>query len=161
MNIYFEFYEIMVAGLYRFLSPKDRMGIAFGTIGGAINGSIFSYLTIPFGSLISILSGYMYGKYTSQEDLEKQIVDILLPIVGVAGLALLSKFISKLCLISVTENVVLKIRQGYFSSILRRDIAWADDQNAGELISRYTKYVFTFTLEWSSYSHYSCHAYVL
>lgn len=119
--------------------------MVIGTLGATVFGGMQPGQFIIFGSLTDDFVDYGRCKLTVNctdlPDIEDSTRTIAYWYIGIAHVILISGYLMMACWGLASERQNHKIRLEVFRSILRQDIAWFDNHDAGELNSRLVEYV--------------------
>ncbi|KAJ3066445.1 ATP-binding cassette sub- B member 5, partial [Quaeritorhiza haematococci] len=122
--------------LYRYVDRISLMYIVVGTVSGIINGAVAPLLNVLIGQVANIASRYE-SQYPNYEGNFLSDVTRLLLYLGILGATtLVFGYLQTFCWAIAAEKQTKIIREKYFSSILRQELAWFDKNPAGELTTR-------------------------
>jgi len=134
--------------LFRFADSRDRFLYLLGTICAILQGAGLPVTTIFMGELVFALisynpacnePGYVVPPGYPACDLISLTEAIQRGVLGytiVGFIIFVCAYIATACFMIAGENQAKRIRELYFTSILRQDIGWFDQTKTGELTSR-------------------------
>ncbi|RHZ80336.1 hypothetical protein Glove_137g129 [Diversispora epigaea] len=133
--------DVTTYQLFRYATPRDLCMMFFGSIAAIANGSAMPLMTIIFSEVIQAFADFTIAtsdgySETAKNDLEDAVVKkvILFLVLGVA-VFIAAYFQMVLWMIS-GENQAKYLRQIYYQSILRQDVAYFDSNSTGDVTSR-------------------------
>ncbi len=118
--------------LFRFADTKDKVLIAFGTVGAIIAGAMLPGFSIVFGEMMNGINGTNFmGK-----------IEELALVFFYMGLGtLLCSYLELALFMNAAENQAGRFRQEYLKALMRQEVAWHDKQKAGDLTVQLTEEV--------------------
>ncbi|KAJ3357639.1 Multidrug resistance protein 1 [Entophlyctis luteolus] len=128
--------KVPFAKLFRYATSFDYILMGIGACGGIANGLSQPVMTLVFGDIMQSLIDY---PYTQDDDkLRSDVVRgvIYLTIMGCVVAA--AAYAQMALWIWAGERQAKKLREEYFQSVLRQDMAWFDKTQTGEITTRMT-----------------------
>ncbi|RKP38236.1 P-loop containing nucleoside triphosphate hydrolase protein, partial [Dimargaris cristalligena] len=126
--------------LFRFATVFDWLLMMIGTICAMAVGASQPLMAIIFGSILQNLGSYTYNYQTDPDlanaQLEQTIHDMLKWVGILAGATFTAAFVQIFMWSYAAERQCRNIRELYYASILRQEIAWFDTVSTGDLTSR-------------------------
>ena len=129
----------------KYASGADYVCIGIGILGSFIAGFNWPVLTILFGDVVDIFIEFERKYNTIQNETERSelLTSFMKQVYLYSGYSLancavfiLGNFLTIYFFQMFAMRIVKRIKQKYFDSILRQEIAWFDKQNSGEFASR-------------------------
>ncbi|KAF2434909.1 ATP-binding cassette transporter ABC4 [Tothia fuscella] len=123
--------------LYRYATRNDWIIFGVSCICTIAAGAAMPLMTVVFGNLTGLYSGYFQGKQTYDQFLHT-LSGYVLYFVYLAIGEFITTYLSTLGFIYVGEHITQKIREEYLRAMLRQNIAFFDKLGAGEITTRIT-----------------------
>ncbi|KAJ3323513.1 Multidrug resistance protein 1 [Boothiomyces sp. JEL0866] len=95
-------------------------------------------MTIFFGQIIQSFVSYQPGDQASLDKMNSDMSFAVTMMCIIGVVTFVGSYVQMTCWILFGENVSKRIRESFFHSILRQDIAWFDATSTGDLNSRLT-----------------------
>ncbi|CAG8451736.1 11792_t:CDS:10 [Diversispora eburnea] len=127
--------------LFRYATPRDICMMFFGSIAAVANGSSMPLMTIVFSDVIqafvtfTIVTSKGFSE-TAKNDLEDAVVDKVILFLILGGVVFVAAYFQMVLWMISGENQAKRLRQIYYHSILRQDIAYFDSNSTGDVTSR-------------------------
>lgn len=124
--------------LYRFASRLDLFIIFIATVASCASGAAMPCMTLVFGSIQGAFQDYLFLETLTRVEFERQISHYALYFVYLGIGSFFAMYISTVGFLYTGENIVIGLRQEYFESCLRQNIAYFDQTSPGEVAARIT-----------------------
>ncbi|KAJ3339011.1 ATP-binding cassette, sub-B (MDR TAP), member 4, partial [Kappamyces sp. JEL0680] len=129
--------KVGILGLFRYADAGDISLMFIGTIFAMANGSALPLMTIFFGDIIQALVTYN-GTPASIDAMDAAVRTGVLKMSLIGLATFICSYIQMFCWVIAGERQSKKIREAYFKSVVRQDVAWFDQRTTGELTNRLT-----------------------
>ncbi|KAI9217023.1 P-glycoprotein, partial [Blastocladiella britannica] len=135
--------------LFRFATATDKLCMLLGGLAAITNGAMMPYFAVLMGDTITIFSMHDAAVLTPQAfppAVRQHILDsffdeILTKVYWFLGLAAVTFVVAYMQMALwqyAGEGQAFRMKQQYFTALLRQEVAYFDDQKRGELTSRIT-----------------------
>ncbi|KAJ3053733.1 Multidrug resistance protein 1, partial [Quaeritorhiza haematococci] len=121
--------------LFRYFRGVDVIMAVMGVLAAMAAGVAMPLMTIYFGSMTQALAEYLPTP-TSEDLLNSRIRDAVLKLSIIGAAVFLASFLQMYLFGLVSQNQVDALRQSFFHSVLRQELAWFDSNATGELTNR-------------------------
>ncbi len=101
------------------------------------NGSTLPLLTVFFGDIIQAIVTYD-GTSASGAAMDSAVRDGVIKMCLVGTATFICSYVQMLCFVLSGERQSRRIREAYFRSVIRQDVAWFDQHTTGDLTNRLT-----------------------
>ncbi|KAI8800535.1 P-loop containing nucleoside triphosphate hydrolase protein [Cladochytrium replicatum] len=131
--------ESAVGKYWLIWKDADRMTMTLmilGTVGGVINGAIPAILNLIIGYIVNLVQEYERTAPNYKGNLLMDLVVYVYALVGMAVGSMLAGYLQTYCWMMAAERQTKRIREEYFSSLVRQEIAWFDQNPPGEMATR-------------------------
>ncbi|TPX37398.1 hypothetical protein SeLEV6574_g07885 [Synchytrium endobioticum] len=122
--------------LYKYADTWTVIYMIIGTIAAMANGAVTPILNLLIGQLANVVTDYenLLPNYTG--NLFNELVSRVIVLGALAGVSLVAGFLQTFCWTIQAEKSTKILRERYFASLLRQELAWFDTNPTGELASR-------------------------
>ncbi|PVU93215.1 hypothetical protein BB559_003386, partial [Furculomyces boomerangus] len=132
---------VSFSALYRFATPGEKLMLAVGFFCSICAGGGMPLMTIFFSNAAGAFISYNYyiqlGQSKIAEDALKKVVYHNSLIFVLVAIAMFIISYGQSAIFSVTaERQTLRIREAYYKSVLKQDMAWFDKTATGDLTTR-------------------------
>ncbi|KAG9292639.1 hypothetical protein G9A89_007011 [Geosiphon pyriformis] len=129
--------------LFRYASPWDKILILIGSIGAMANGCALPFMTIIFANFIQAFGVFALATRTHPDDLQdakntlddevrKNVYHFLI----LGSSAFVASYVQMTCWMIAGENQTKRIRELYYASTMKQNIAWFDKMSTGDITTR-------------------------
>ncbi|KAJ1954440.1 hypothetical protein GGI12_005790, partial [Dipsacomyces acuminosporus] len=127
--------------LFRFSSASDKLLMIIGTVAACASGSAEPLLNVFFADIIGSFLKFTYNPNSLHNPQHRNELDHTTRkycwYFFALGLGMwVVSTIQKLCWNIASERIGKRVRETFYTSILRQDISWFDEVTTGELTSR-------------------------
>ncbi|OLY83107.1 Multidrug resistance protein 1B, partial [Smittium mucronatum] len=133
-------HTVSLLQLFRFSTFSERIILAFGSLFSVVTGSALPLVVVLFSNLSAEFIKYskevVLNPQLAKSDLKTGVKYNCLFIVAISAAALISAYIQNVSFSIVSERNSLRIRELYYTSVLRQNMAWFDKTFAGDLTTR-------------------------
>ncbi|MCJ1466071.1 GTPase-activating protein [Pseudocyphellaria aurata] len=123
--------------LFRYATRNDLIIIYASAVCAIAGGAIIPLMTVIFGQLTGVFTGFSQGTLSSDE-FKHKLGHFTLYFVYLAIGEFLTIYACTVGFIYTGEHITQKIREQYLAAILRQNIAYFDKLGAGEITTRIT-----------------------
>ena len=139
---------VFVSSQFRFADRLDVILMIIGTLGALAQGALLPVQFIIFGDLSDSFIEYSQclnhpKNCTSLPNIEEEMIPFAYYYIAIAVAMATVVAIRMVAWGLTAERQVHSIRKAFFKSILRQDMAWFDTNDAGELNTRLSEYVYS------------------
>ena len=114
--------------LFRYATPWETVGLYLGVACSLVNGAALPLFSLLFGQLLDDLN--------SPADIVDRVTKVAIDFLLLGAGAFVAS-LGEIGLLNVlATNQIERVRQRYFSALLRQDVAWYDENMAGDVASR-------------------------
>ncbi|TPX37059.1 hypothetical protein SmJEL517_g00869 [Synchytrium microbalum] len=129
--------KISYFALFRFASPFDKLLMFLGSLGAMIDGAGQPIVTIILSNILQTLISYNVNVVGAEQAVADSIKTAVIQVLIVAIVVAFGGWLSQAMWIWAGENQAKRIREKYFASLLKQDVAWYDNiGGVGELTTR-------------------------
>ncbi|OLY83004.1 Multidrug resistance protein 1A [Smittium mucronatum] len=132
--------SVSLLQLFRFTTYNERLILAIGTLSAILTGAALPSVIVLFSNLSAD-----FIKYSKEADSNPQLASNELKssvkynclfIVGISAAVLISAYVQNVSFSIVSERNSLRIRELYYTSVLKQNMAWFDKTSTGDLTTR-------------------------
>jgi ATP-binding cassette subfamily B (MDR/TAP) protein 1 len=122
--------------LFKYSKGFDFVLIFLGTVAAMVNGATLPVMTIFFGDIIQAVVIYDSRIPFAKEALDSAVKDGVIKMCIVGAITFLVSYIQMACWMISGESQAKRIRESYFRSVIRQEVAWFDKTSTGDLTNR-------------------------
>jgi len=135
---------VSLVGLFRFATSEDVALMIVGTVAAAGHGAMLPAFSILFGDIIT--SGGEGTQTGDADRLLEEMETLAIKLIILSAVAAVLAFLQVFCWSLAATRQGARIRSLYVESLFRKDAAWYDAQDSGELTARVASDVDLMTL---------------
>ncbi|PVU93486.1 hypothetical protein BB559_003249 [Furculomyces boomerangus] len=129
------------SALFRFATPLEKLVLALGVFCSMVTGAAMPVMTIFFSDVAGAFISYNYYILIGQSELARSTLKAsvnhnCLVFLGIAAGMFVFSYGQNVIFAVVAERQTLRIREAYYRSVLKQDMAWFDKTATGDLTTR-------------------------